>query len=465
MNITAENFGHTFSWGVSTAAYQIEGAYCANGKGPNIWDVFTNTKGKIFNNQNGNTTCNFYETYCRDLSLARHLNIQHFRLSISWSRIFATGIGKVNRDGVDYYNRVIDFCHELGIVPWVTLYHWDLPYALEQKGGWTNRTIIDWFSEYVSYCIKTFGDRVTHWMVLNEPMVFTGAGYFLGMHAPGKRGLNNFLAAAHHAALAQATGLRIIKSEGRVFKAGTTFSTSHIEALTQSENDIAAAVKVDALLNRVFLEPLLGLGYPLKDLKFLQKMEQFIKSGDEANLSADADFIGLQIYTREIVRHAAYVPLMHAKIIKADQRRVARTVMNWEIYPESMYYMLKKFAAYQKIKEIIVTENGAAFPDDIMDGKIDDMKRVDYLQQHIAQVLRAKDEGVNVTGYFVWTLMDNFEWSEGYMPRFGLVYVDFKTNKRIIKSSGYWYQQFLAQSLKGVPAADGHVKKELQFLS
>ncbi len=451
MSITREAFGSDFAWGVSTAAYQIEGAHCTNGKGPSIWDVFANTKGKIVNNHNGNISCNFYDNYCRDLSLAYHLNIQNFRLSLSWSRIFPKGTGKVNRDGVDYYNRVIDFCNEIGIVPWITLYHWDLPNELEVKGGWTNRDIVNWFNEYVAFCIKTLGDRVTNWMVLNEPMVFTGAGYFLGIHAPGKKGLNNFLAAAHHAALAQASGLRIIKSEAPKCNAGTTFSTSYIEPFSQSENDIGAAFKVDALLNRFFLEPLLGLGYPLKDLKFLQRIEQFIKPNDEADLIAGSDFIGLQIYTREIVKYSPYIPLINAKIIKADQRNVDRTVMNWEVYPESMYHMLKKFSRYNAIKEIIVTENGAAFPDEILDGKVEDIKRTNYLRENIKQLLRAKNEGVNVNGYFVWTLMDNFEWQEGYTPRFGLVHVDFATHKRTIKSSGYWYQKFLTDSARDIP--------------
>ncbi|MEO7800400.1 MAG: GH1 family beta-glucosidase [Ginsengibacter sp.] len=454
MNVSKEAFGNNFIWGVATAAYQIEGAHCKNGKGQSIWDVFSNTKGKIINNENGNDACNFYEHYCSDISLAYSLNIKNFRLSISWSRLFPQGFGKINSDGVDYYNRVIDFCCEIGVVPWITLYHWDLPYELEKNGGWTNRDIVGWFAEYVTFCIRTFGDRVTNWMVLNEPMVFTGAGYFLGLHAPGKRGLGNFLPAAHHAALAQAVGLRIIKTESAVFKAGTTFSTSHVEPASSSDNDIAAAIKVDALLNRFFLEPLLGLGYPLKDLKFLQGIEQYMKPNDEADLVAEADFIGLQIYTREIVKFSPYIPLINAKIVKADQRNVERTAMNWEVYPASMYHMLKKFAAYRNIKEIIVTENGAAFPDELQDDKIEDQKRINYLQQNIEQLWRAKQEGVNVNGYFVWTLMDNFEWSEGYRPRFGLVYVDFATDKRVIKASGYWYQQFLSSTSQVVPVQE-----------
>src|SRR5579875_2733346 len=206
MKICKDDFDAGFNWGVSTAAYQIEGAYKTDGKGLSIWDVFANKKGNIAFNQNANIACDFYHRYAQDLVLMRSLNIPNYRFSLSWSRLFPEGVGKVNPNGIDFYNRVIDFCLELDIEPWVTLYHWDLPYALEKKGGWTNRKIIDWFSHYVECCIKYFGDRVKHWMVLNEPMVFTGAGYFLGIHAPGRKGLSNFLPAAHHAALCQAIG-------------------------------------------------------------------------------------------------------------------------------------------------------------------------------------------------------------------------------------------------------------------
>ena len=274
-------------------------------------------------------------------------------------------------------------------------------------------------------------------------MVFTGAGYFLGVHAPGKKGLNNFLAASHHAAMCQAEGGRLIKQLLPESNVGTTFSCSHIEPYRSIETDINAAKKVDALLNRLFIEPLLGMGYPVKDLKVLQRIEQFIKPGDEAKLSFDMDFIGIQNYTREMVSHTPFVPFVKAKIIKATKRNVETTLMNWEVYPEAMYHILKKFGSYKNIKQLIVTENGAAFNDEFKDGKIDDHKRIKYLKDHICQLYRARQVGVNVNGYFIWTLLDNFEWAEGYYPKFGLVHVDFETQKRTIKSSGYWYKNFL----------------------
>lgn len=442
--ITASQFGAGFKWGVSTAAYQIEGAHDKDGKGASIWDIFTATKGKIPSGANANKSCDFYHRYAHDLILMSTLGIPNFRFSLSWSRIFPDGTGRANRDGIDFYNRVIDLCLELGIEPWITLYHWDLPYTLEQKGGWTNRDIIYWFGDYVAFCIEEFGDRVKHWMVLNEPMAFTGAGYFLGIHAPGKKGMDNFLPAAHHAAMCQAEGGRIIRQLRSDCKIGTTFSAAAIEPHSAGADDVVAAGRMDALLNRLFIEPLLGMGYPFKELKALYRLEQFIGPDDEGKLKFDMDFIGLQAYTREVVRHSYFVPFINAQIIRAERRGVATTEMKWEVYPPSIYNILTKYAAYKNIPQIIVTENGAAFPDTVVNGAIPDDRRTAYLQQHIAEVYKAQQAGINVAGYFIWTLTDNFEWAEGYKPRFGLIYVDFKTQQRIIKSSGRWYKHFLS---------------------
>lgn len=443
MIYTKDDFGENFKWGVSTAAYQIEGGHNLDGKGKSIWDVFCGQKGKTFLGQNGNIACDFYHRYAQDIALMSQLNIPNYRFSLSWSRIMPNGTGAVNTKGIDFYNKIIDFCLDLGIEPWITLYHWDLPYELEKKGGWTNRMIINWFSDYVSLCVKTFGNRVKHWMILNEPMVFTGAGYFLGVHAPGRKGLNNFLAAAHHAAMCQAEGGRIIRSMTSGSVVGTTFSCSLVEPYRSIKLDVQAAARVDVLLNRMFVEPLAGLGYPVPDLKLLQRLELFVKDGDESKLAFDMDFIGIQNYTREIVAWSYLTPFIWAKIIKPGRRNVETTEMNWEVYPESIYKMLRQFSNYKAFKEVIVTENGAAFPDVVIQDEVNDEKRKKYLQQNIAQVLKAKQEGVNVNGYFVWSFTDNFEWAEGYKPRFGLVHIDFNTQKRTVKSSGYWYSKLL----------------------
>src|SRR5450631_787090 len=229
MQLNREAFGEDFNWGVSTAAYQIEGAHDADGKGVSIWDSFTQKKKKIFGGQHGNMACDFYNRYPDDIRLLKQMHIPNYRFSISWSRIFPEGIGRINSTGADYYHRLIDACLAQDVEPWITLYHWDLPQALEEKGGWTNREVLLWFSFYTEFCVKQFGDRVKHWMILNEPMVFTGAGYFLGVHAPGKKGLTNFLAAVHHAALCQAEGGRIVRSLNTKARVGTTFSYSHVE--------------------------------------------------------------------------------------------------------------------------------------------------------------------------------------------------------------------------------------------
>ena len=441
--MSKEAFGEDFIWGVSTAAYQIEGAHEEDFKGHSIWDTFVRKKNKIFANHHGDVACDFYHRFADDLELMASMNIRHYRFSISWSRIFPQGGGEVNEKGIDFYNKIIDLSVKLGITPWITLYHWDLPQVLELRGGWTNRDVVEWFTYFVQTCAERFGDRVKNWMILNEPVVFTGAGYFFGVHAPGRKGLENFLAATHHAALAQATGARVLKQILPDSCVGTTFSCSHVEPYRPLLRDIKAAKRADTLLNRLFIEPLLGMGYPVEDLPILKRIERYIKADDEQNLHFKMDFIGLQNYTREIIRYRLLVPYLQAKIVSASKRKVETTAMNWEVYPASMYHVLKKYSAYKNIPPLIITESGAAYEDSVVNGKVDDPQRQVFLEKTIAEVLRAKNEGVNVKGYFVWTFLDNFEWAEGYRPRFGLVHVDFENQRRIVKSSGDWYANFL----------------------
>ncbi|MBS7254539.1 GH1 family beta-glucosidase [Flavobacterium branchiicola] len=442
--LNKNQFGEDFLWGVSTAAFQIEGAHDADGKGSSIWDVFTAQKGKIKNGHHAITACDFYNSYQTDIDLIRELNIPNFRFSISWTRIMPTGVHPVNQAGIDYYNKIIDSLLAQGIEPWVTLYHWDLPHALEEKGGWTNRESVSWFSEYVAVCVKHFGDRVKNWMVINEPSVFTGAGYFLGIHAPGKKGITNYLKAMHHVTLATVAGAKKIKENIPNANIGTTFSCTHIEPFSQSQKDIEAAKRVDTLLNRTFIEPLLGLGYPQGDLPVLKKLNNYILQDDLNNLSFDFDFIGLQCYTREVVKSSILIPYIGAELISAEKRNVISTEMGWEVYPPALYHILKRFNSYEGIRKIIITENGAAFPDTIKNGKVHDIQRTHFIQDHLEQILKAKEEGLNVDGYFVWSLTDNFEWAEGYNARFGLIHVDFETQKRTIKNSGLWFKDFLS---------------------
>jgi beta-glucosidase len=443
MTLKKSDFGYDFHWGVSTAAYQIEGAYRKHGKGLSIWDVFTQNVDNIKDGSNANKSCNHYKHYKKDIVHLNKLNIPNYRFSISWPRILPNGIGEINQKGIDFYNRLIDRCLDKGITPWITLYHWDLPHGLEEKGGWTNRDILYWFSEYTQVAARNFGDRIKNWMVLNEPATFIGAGYFLGYHAPGKKGLNNFLPAMHHAMLCQGVGGRILKDMVPFNKVGTTISTTQIDYIGKGVRAEQTQVRFDIIFNRLFIEPIFGLGYPFKDFPLLKKVNRYLKQDDEKNLPFNFDFIGIQNYTREVVKYNPIVPYVKGKIVTASERGVEHTNMDWEVYPEAIYNMLHKINAYGKIKEFIITESGASFPDVRIKKKIHDTQRIKYLKSYMNQILRAKKDGININGYFIWTLLDNFEWAEGYTQRFGLVYTNFKNRKRYIKNSGYWFAEFL----------------------
>ena len=438
------DFGKDFVWGVATASYQIEGAWDEDGKGESNWDYFTHHhKGKIKTRENGDVADDFYHRYNEDIELMHRMNIPAYRFSTSWARILPQGTGAVNEKGVDFYNRVIDKCLKENIEPWLTCYHWDSPQALDAKGGWTNRDSLKWFEEYVDVLTRRFGDRVKNWMVINEPLSFTLAGYMMGMHAPGKIGFKNFYSSIHHVTMAQGVGGRVIRSNVANANIGTTYSCATIVGHKNKPANNAAAKRVDVIANRMFIEPVVGMGYPVNDLPALKHVEKYSKEDDEQKMKFDFDFIGIQNYTRMVAKSFALTPIVHALQIKPSKLSDELTEMHWEIYPEGMYDMLKKFAAYPGVKKLIVTENGAAENDKWVNGEINDTMRLKYIQDYLAQVLRAKREGINVGGYFIWSFLDNFEWAEGYRPRLGIVGVDYKTQQRVIKASGKWYSNFL----------------------
>jgi beta-glucosidase len=441
---SASDFGDQFAWGTATASFQIEGAWQQGGKGESIWDRFSHLKGKIHHGDTAEVACDFFHRYRSDLQLMRQLNFSHFRFSLSWPRILPEGKGVVNKEGIDFYNRLIDACLELNIKPWVTLYHWDLPQKLEDQGGWTNRNVIAWFQEYTDVCTKAFGDRVKNWIVLNEPFAFTSLGYMTGLHAPGRKGLGNYLPAVHHAAMAQAEGARIVRQNVNNAKIGSAFSCSYVDAKKSGGRHEKAAKRLDALFNRLFIEPALGMGYPVKSLPLLNRLESYIKQGDEQKLKYDFDFIGLQNYFRIVGKFSLYPPVIWANDVDPRKLKHPLTSMGWEVHPEGIYKIINQFAKYP-IKEIVITENGAAFDDTLDNKQVNDTARITYFNDYLKQVLKAKNDGANVTGYFVWTLMDNFEWAEGYRPRFGLIYVDFNTLERFPKNSGYWFRDFLSK--------------------
>jgi len=442
--IKASDFGNDFVWGVATAAAQIEGAAETYGRGASIWDTFSKRSGKIKKGHQPIVACDFYHRYKDDVALVKMLGFGVFRFSISWSRIFPFGDGAVNPEGVAFYHRLIDECMAQNLVPYITLYHWDLPQALEDEGGWTAYSINDSFNIFVAFCAREYGDRVKNWIVLNEPFGFTSLGYMLGIHAPGKTGLTNFFSAVHHAAIAQADGGRILRAEVKNAHIGTSFSCSEILPYTQSDSDLLATKRIDCLMNRMFVEPLMGLGYPTADWDVLEKFAvQHSTWRHTERLTFEFDFIGIQNYFPLTIKYNAFIPVVQAWEVKAANRKKPHTAMGWEINPDSFINIIKQYAAYPKIKSLMVTENGAAYHDKVSEHQVHDEARIAYFEQHLAALLKAKQEGLNVTGYMAWTLTDNFEWAEGFNARFGLVHTDFKTQERIVKDSGHWFQKFL----------------------
>ncbi len=443
--IKRSDFGKDFLWGTATAAYQIEGAWNVDGKSPSVWDHMAHKRpGKIKTRENGDIACDFYHRYEQDIELMKKMGIPIFRFSLAWTRILPDGTGKVNQAGIDFYNKVIDKCIKEGVEPWITCYHWDLPQTLEDKGGWSNRDSIQWFEEFVDVSTKAFGDRVKNWMVFNEPMAFTMLGYMLGWHAPGKVNFKKFYKSVHHVTMSHGAGGRVIRKNVKNANVGTTFSCSSVETLKHNKANDKAVTRADVMINRLFVEPILGMGYPVKDLPALKHVIKHMQPGDEEKMKFDFDFIGVQNYTRIVVKSLLLVPMIGAINVAPKKLGHDITEMNWEVYPEGIYKVIKKFAAYPNIPKLIVTENGAAFKDELVNGEINDTKRVQFLKDYLGQVLKAKKEGVNLGGYFIWSFLDNFEWAEGYRPRFGIVGVDFATQQRTVKASGKWYSEFLA---------------------
>jgi beta-glucosidase len=439
------DFGKDFVWGTATASYQIEGGWNEDGKGESNWDHFTHYhKHKIKTRENGDVADDFYHRYESDLELMHRMHIPAHRFSTSWSRILPQGTGQVNKKGIDFYNRVIDKSLKENIEPWLTCYHWDLPQALEAKGGWTNRDIIKWFEEYVDICARSFGDRVKNWMVFNEPMSFALGGYMLGIHAPGGGiSFDKFYSATHHITMAHGAGGRILREQVKGANIGTTFSCMPVDGWKDKPANKEAAKRVDVMANRLFVEPVLGMGYPVHDLPALKHIDKYMLPGDAEKMKFDFDFIGLQNYTRWVVKNFGLTPLVHALNIPPKKMGHDLTEMGWEVYPEGMYRIIKQFAAYPGVKKIYLTENGVAVKDEMVNGEINDVKRTQYIKDYLQQVLRAKKEGIDIRGYFIWSFLDNFEWAEGYRPKLGIVGVDFKTQQRTIKASGKWFSEFL----------------------
>lgn len=443
--IKRSDFGKDFVWGTATAAYQIEGGWNEDGKSESNWDYFTHHKHKVKNHETGDVADDFYHRYESDIELMRKMNIPAYRFSTAWSRILPNGTGIVNQKGIDFYHRVIDKCLKENIEPWLTCYHWDMPQVLEAKGGWTNREMLKWFEEYVTVLAKNYGDKVKNWMVINEPLSFTLAGYLGGVNAPGTVSFKNFYSSIHHATMGQSIGGRAIRANVKNANIGTTFVAMPFDGWKNKPINNEVAKRADVIINRMFIEPVLGMGYPVKDLPALKHVVKHMKEDDEQKIKFDFDFIGIQNYTRMVMKSLALIPLIHG--LPVNPKKVTTqdiTQMGWEVYPEGIYRSIKQFAAYPGVKKIIITENGAGFDDVVINGEVHDSKRTQYIKDYLKQILRAKREGIDIGGYFIWSFMDNFEWAEGYRPQLGIVRVDYKTQERIIKDSGKWYSEFLS---------------------
>ena len=446
-DVHLSDFGADFTWGVATAAYQIEGSPRADGKGPSIWDTFTHTRDRngrtpIKDGSTGDVATDSYRRYPSDIALTRALGFNAYRFSLAWSRIFPTGSGQLNQAGLDHYRRVCESCLETGVEPWVTLFHWDLPQGLQDRGGWTNRDTVYRYVEYVSVVAEALGDLVEHWMLFNEPLNITISGHLTGTFAPGKKSLHAYFASLHHVNLATGLGSRALRAAAPNADIGTTqYLTPPIGSGPGPLADLAARC-ADAVLNRAFIEPIIGLGYPWEEVGLLKGVKGFMKPDDLVDMTADLDFLGVQYYTR---LRAPWLPIPGLWTVPQfggageDASGHEVTSLGWEIMPEGLGMVLDRMAAYNAFPRLVVTEGGASFIDEVVDGRVHDPARIAYYQSHLAQVLAARDRGIPVDGYFAWSLLDNFEWAEGLVPRFGLAYVDYPTQRRTIKDSGFWF--------------------------
>ena len=427
----ASIFPAEFVWGAATASYQIEGAATEDGRGESIWDRFSATPGKVRTGDTGLVACDFYHRYREDIALLRELGLDAFRFSIAWPRILPEGRGRVNQAGLDFYDRVVDELLANDIEPFVTLYHWDLPQALEDQGGWVSRETVDAFCEYAQVVAARLGDRVGRWITHNEPQVASWAGYGSGAHAPGRRSKSDATAAAHHLLLSHGRAVEILRDAAPKATVGITLNLHSVQADGDDESAAEVARRIDGGDNRWFLDPIFRGEYPTDVLELLGDAAPPVEEGDLAAISTPLDFLGVNNYSRLVIGGGGK-PLRNSNAVYTD--------MDWEVYPDGLYEVLVRLRDEYAVPTIYVTENGAAFGDIRgHDGEVLDPERQDYLEGYIRAVGRAVQAGVPVSGYFVWSFLDNFEWAHGYSKRFGIVYVDYPTLERVPKGSFHWY--------------------------
>lgn len=444
----ASKFPKGFLWGAATSAYQIEGAWQEDGKGESIWDRFSHTKGKISGGDKGDVAADHYHRYREDVQMMKELGLDSYRFSISWPRIFPEGVGEVNQTGLDFYQRLVDELLAIEIAPMATLYHWDLPQALQDKGGWPDRQIVNAFVDYADVVTRALGDRVKMWATLNEPYVSAYLGYFTGEHAPGHQDVDEMLASAHHLLLSHGQAVPVIRNNVPESEVGIVLNPGPMFPASQSYHDRKAAWLEDGILNRWYLDPLAGRGYPTDVVGHFGRQMEFVEPEDMEVIAEPIDFLGINYYTRFVIRSAG-IPKVDNLPVEIETGDLV-TEMNWEVYPEGLYDILTRIHYEYRFPKFYVTENGSAFPDELTsDGKIHDVLRTQYLVDHFDQAAKAITHGVPLAGYYVWSFMDNFEWAHGYKMRFGIIHINFTTLERTFKESAKWYQEFLKSSKKG----------------
>lgn len=445
MKYSRKDFPADFIFGTATSAYQIEGAAAADGRMPSIWDNFTHTPGKIEDGSNGDAACDHYHRYESDLDLIKNTGFTAYRFSTSWPRVFPDARGTVNPKGVDFYSRLIDGMLERGIEPWITLYHWDLPMYLEENGGWLSRDTAGAFADYADFMVKTFGGRVKNWLTHNEMWCSSMLSYHIGMFAPGVQDLGKALSAAHHILLSHGLAAEAMRAADSSVNVGIAPNYLPSYPATEAESDIKAASIYDGYFNRWFLDPLTGRGYPEDMIELYGSRMPDVRNGDMEKIAAPIDMIGVNYYNSNWYVWDDSLPDLPCRKKQPDGLWFTA---DRDVYPRGLYDTLRRLADDYGFRRIYITENGAAVDDKLetdSDGRkaVHDADRIRFLQEHIDQTAEAVKDGVPLEGYFIWSLMDNFEWAAGYTLRYGIHYTDFETQERIPKDSALWLRDFL----------------------
>ncbi len=437
------SFTKDFLWGAATSAFQIEGAWDVDGKGESIIDRWAHTPGKIKNNDNGDVAADHYHLYAEDVALMKSIGLNAYRFSLSWPRIQPTGTGPANPAGLDFYDRLVDALLAAGIQSNVTLYCWDLPQALQDQGGWIKRDIVDIFAEYVDLVTRRLGDRVQAWSTINEPHSIVYSGYELGTLAPAMKNPRAAQLVSHHLMLAHARALSVLRANCPKAQSGIVINLTPFYAASPSSYDQQAAWLADGIWNRWYLDPLVGRGYPQDVIKNTGLVLDFVKPGDLDEMAAPVDYLGVNYYTRAIIRNTSVSEdnNLPPTVFAGDEV----TAMGWEVYPPGLYEWLGRLHFEYRFPAYYITESGVAVDDQPdANGQVHDTARISYLERHFSQAARAIEAGIPLRGYFVWSLMDNFEWAEGYSKRFGLIYIDYGTLKRTLKDSALWYHDWIS---------------------